>query len=40
MESTYGDRLHEVSVDYAKELAEVITETFHRGGNVVTRHFL
>ena len=39
MESTYGDRLHEVSVDYAKELAEVITETFHRGGNVVIPAF-
>lgn len=39
MESTYGDRLHEVSVDYAKELAQVITETFHRGGNVVIPAF-
>lgn len=39
MESTYGDKLHDVSVDYAKELAEVITETFHRGGNVVIPAF-
>ncbi len=39
MESTYGDRLHDISVDYAKELAKVITETFRRGGNVVIPAF-
>lgn len=39
MESTYGDRLHEASIDYAGKLAEVITETFHRGGNVVIPAF-
>ena len=39
MESTYGDKLHETSIDYAKELAEVVTETFGRGGNVVIPAF-
>lgn len=40
MESTYGDRLHgEVKPDYVKELAEIIQETFDRGGNVVIPSF-
>ncbi len=40
MESTYGDRMHEVSkLDYVKELAAVIQETFDRGGNVVIPSF-
>ena len=39
MESTYGDRIHDVSIDYAKKLAQVITETFRRGGNVVIPAF-
>lgn len=39
MESTYGDRLHDVSIDYAGKLAQVITETFRRGGNVVIPAF-
>ena len=39
MESTYGDKLHETSIDYAKALAEVVTETFGRGGNVVIPAF-
>lgn len=39
MESTYGDRIHKGSVDYARELAKVVTETFHRGGNVVIPAF-
>ncbi len=40
VESTYGDRLHsEIQVDYVKELAAVLSETFSRGGNVVIPSF-
>ncbi|MDE6015208.1 MAG: MBL fold metallo-hydrolase [Acetatifactor sp.] len=40
MESTYGDRLHSVEkVDYVKELAAILQETFDRGGNVVIPSF-
>ena len=39
MESTYGDRSHEMPVDYATELAKVIQRTFDRGGNVVIPSF-
>ncbi|MCI8326860.1 MAG: MBL fold metallo-hydrolase [Lachnospiraceae bacterium] len=39
MESTYGDRFHEENIDYARKLAEVIAETFKRGGNVVIPAF-
>ena len=40
MESTYGDRLHSTEkVDYVKELAEILQETFDRGGNVVIPSF-
>ncbi len=40
MESTYGDRIHsEEKPDYVKELAQVIQETFDRGGNVVIPSF-
>lgn len=40
MESTYGDRLHaKERVDYVKELAAVLKETFDRGGNVVIPSF-
>lgn len=40
MESTYGDRLHpQERPDYVKELAEIIQETFDRGGNVVIPSF-
>ncbi|SFG61400.1 metallo-beta-lactamase family protein [Lachnospiraceae bacterium C7] len=39
MESTYGDRNHKDPVDYAKLLADVIKETFERGGNVVIPAF-
>ena len=40
MESTYGDRLHsKEKVDYVKELASVLKETFDRGGNVVIPSF-
>ncbi len=36
MESTYGDRLHgEEAPDYVGELADIIEDTFKRGGNVV-----
>lgn len=40
MESTYGDRLHSTEkVDYVKELAAILQETFDRGGNVVIPSF-
>ena len=40
MESTYGDRLHTTEkVDYVKELASILKETFDRGGNVVIPSF-
>lgn len=40
VESTYGDRLHSMErPDYVKELAEIIQETFNRGGNVVIPSF-
>ena len=40
MESTYGDRIHEKDdVDVVQSLANVINETFHRGGNVVIPAF-
>lgn len=40
MESTYGDRLHTTEkVDYVKELAAILKETFDRGGNVVIPSF-
>lgn len=40
MESTYGDRLHsDTKPDYVKELAEIIQQTFDRGGNVVIPSF-
>lgn len=40
MESTYGDRLHaKEKVDYVKELAAILKETFDRGGNVVIPSF-
>ncbi len=39
MESTYGDRNHAASPDYARELAAVIDRTFARGGNVVIPAF-
>lgn len=40
MESTYGDRFHsDDKPDYVKELAEIIQETFDRGGNVVIPSF-
>lgn len=40
MESTYGDRFHASErPDYVKELAEILQETFDRGGNVVIPSF-
>lgn len=42
MESTYGDRNHETtreSDDYTEKLAEIIDETFERGGNVIIPAF-
>ncbi len=40
MESTYGDRLHSgEQVNYVEKLAEILQETFDRGGNVVIPSF-
>lgn len=39
MESTYGDKIHATPPDYAVELANVIRDTFTRGGNVVIPAF-
>ena len=39
MESTYGDRYHNVDVDYVSELAGICQRTFDRGGNVVIPAF-
>lgn len=39
MESTYGDRSHGEVPDYVGELADIIQETFDRGGNVVIPSF-
>lgn len=40
MESTYGDRIHEKNdIDVVQDLANIINETFHRGGNVVIPAF-
>jgi metallo-beta-lactamase family protein len=39
MESTYGDRVHGAPPDFAKALADVIRDTFTRGGNLVIPAF-
>lgn len=39
MESTYGDRNHEPPESYTESLAELIDETFSRGGNIVIPSF-
>ena len=40
MESTYGNRIHsDTKPDYVHELAQIIQETFDRGGNVVVPSF-
>ena len=39
MESTYGDRSHGEKPDYVKLLAQIIQETFDRGGNLIVPSF-
>jgi metallo-beta-lactamase family protein len=39
METTYGDRLHKPLGSSVDELYEAITDTFHRGGNVIIPTF-
>lgn len=40
MESTYGDRYHPAErLDYVHELAEILKETFSKGGNVIIPSF-
>lgn len=35
MESTYGDRCHEAQVDHVQQLADLMNETFAKGGNLI-----
>lgn len=39
MESTYGDRLHEPPESYTETLAQIIDDTFTKGGNVIIPSF-
>lgn len=39
MESTYGDRTHGEKPEYVEALAQIIQETFDRGGNLVIPSF-
>ncbi len=39
MESTYGDRNHQDTPDYAAGLAAIIKSTFNKGGNVIIPSF-
>lgn len=39
MESTYGDRNHEVPADYTEDLAKIIDKTLGEGGNVIFPSF-
>lgn len=39
MESTYGDRNHEPVTSYTQALADIIDETFSKGGNVIIPSF-
>ena len=39
VESTYGDRLHELPADVVKELSQIIDATLARGGNVIIPSF-
>lgn len=39
MESTYGNRVHDRPTDYVKALAQVLQETFDRGGSVIIPSF-
>lgn len=39
METTYGDRIHDTMNDQINQLANIIKETFARGGNVIIPSF-
>ncbi|MEK6266162.1 MAG: MBL fold metallo-hydrolase, partial [Clostridium sp.] len=39
METTYGDKVHDKFQDVLKELANIIKQTFDRGGNVIIPSF-
>ncbi|MFT5874963.1 MAG: metallo-beta-lactamase family protein [Clostridium sp.] len=39
METTYGDKVHDNFKDVLKELANIVKETFDRGGNVIIPSF-
>ncbi len=39
IESTYGDRLHGERPDYVRQLADIIEDTFSRGGNLIIPSF-
>ena len=39
IESTYGDRVHDKTVDVATQLAEVVNDTVERGGNLLIPSF-
>lgn len=39
MESTYGNRLHGERIDFIRDLADIIQETFDKGGNLVIPSF-
>lgn len=39
MESTYGNRMHENTIDHISDLVRIIQETLDRGGNVVLPAF-
>ena len=39
VESTYGNRLHGVRIDYTSQLTRIIYRTFERGGNVIIPSF-
>ena len=39
IESTYGNRIHGLRPDYAKQISEIINQTFSRGGNIVIPSF-
>ncbi len=39
IESTYGNRYHQIPADYATALADVIQSTFDRGGSVIIPSF-
>lgn len=39
MESTYGDRDHEPPASYTEKLADILNDTFSKGGNVIIPSF-